>query len=151
VNKNHALENLKACAQLGSQGGGMCEPDVSCEQRITQELVGAEQRFAGIWRRLDHCGDARHAVYAALNPLSIEGKPIVAVRFTWAGPRDWLEIEFDDQVQGTVRVTYHFAEYVDHAERIVLRRTAPALWRAAEYYLVEAGFPLGQRVRGGTP
>lgn len=130
----------------------MSDRTSSCAERIGTELAETEQSYARLWQRLeaiDKTDDSLAAVYEELQPLSIDVKPVMVVLLSWGGPSDWLEIELDStRAHDVERVTYHYADWFDHAERAVSADAAPALWRAAEYYAEEAdglhGEPYGK-------
>jgi hypothetical protein len=116
----------------------MSDRSTSCADRIEAELATTEQGYTELWQRLDN-QDADYieydAVYEELEPLAISVKPVVTVQLSWGGPSDWLEIGLDGTEHGYIEyVTYHFADWFDHAERQLPEYEAPAIWRAAEYY-----------------
>jgi len=116
----------------------MSEHALSCAERIETELSKTEQGYAGLWRRLDNQGaddDTCDAIYEELDLLGLSVKPVVTVQLSWGGPSDWLEIGLDGSEDRHIEyVTYHFADWFDHAERQLPEYEAPAIWRAAEYY-----------------
>lgn len=120
----------------------------TCAQRIRHELGDREAVFVGIWRALENphaTNDDLDAAHAELIPLSLEVRPVVTVQLSWGGPSDWLEIELENNSGHDIRrVTYHFADWFDHAEREVSERDTPALWRAAEYYAEGMAYQLGK-------
>jgi hypothetical protein len=112
----------------------MNEPNPSCAQSIAQELASRERTFADIWRRVADDGK-RAAVFRALDPLGLEGEPVISVRFNAGVAMAWLEIQLSEQAPGGVSwVTYHCAGLTGHAERLVTETRAPALFLAATYY-----------------
>lgn len=129
----------------------MSDRDLTCAERIETELTETEQGYCRIWRQLDQVAetkdeDEQEAAYEELDPLSIEVRPVVKVLLSWGGPSDWLEIELDSARTHSVdRVTYHYADWFDHAEREVSEHEAPALWRAAAYYADEISYNLAER------
>lgn len=129
----------------------MSDRDLTCAERIEAELIETEQGYARLWRQLDQVSrakdeDEREAAYEELSPLSIELKPVVKVLLSWGGPSDWLEIGLDNTSAHSVeRVTYHYADWFDHAEREVSEYEAPALWRAAAFYAEEIAYNLAER------
>jgi hypothetical protein len=129
----------------------MSERAPTCAQRIRSELVDREATYADLWRRLDDpdtAADDTDTVYQALEPLGLAVRPVVSVQLSWGGPADWLEIELaDDSGHDIRRVTYHFADWFDHAERDVSAREAPALWRAAEHYAEGVRYNLADHLR----
>ena len=131
----------------------MSDRERTCAQRIRQQLADREGMYADLWRRLDSPDalDAdTDAVYQELEPLGLEVRPVVSGQLSWGGPADWLEIELqNDDEHDLRRVTYHFADWFDHAERDVTEQDAPALWRAAEYYAEACRFNLADHF-GGT-
>ena len=132
----------------------MSNRDPSCAQRIRQELADREATYADLWRRLDTLDatdDDRDAADAELIPLGLEVRPVVSVQLSWGGPADWLEIELENDGGHDIRrVTYHFADWFDHAERDVTGQDAPALWRAAEYYAEGCRYNLADHLRGAA-
>ena len=116
----------------------MSDRALTCARRIRQELAAREVLYTGIWRAFNNphaANDDLDAAHAELIPLAIEVRPVVSVQLSWGGPSDWLEIELEnDSGHDVRRVTYHFADWFDHAECELSEREAPALWRAAEYY-----------------
>lgn len=112
----------------------MNEANPSCEYRIMYELASRERDFANVWRRVE--GDSeRAALFRALDPLGIEGEPVISVRFNRASGLGWLEIQLSETApQGVEWVTYHCADLTGHAERLVTGTRTPALWLAATYY-----------------
>lgn len=129
----------------------MSDRTQSCEQRVAAELAETEQHFAALWQRLDQVADGRdenerEAIYEELDPLSIDVQPVVTVLLSWGGPSDWLEVGLDNtRAHDIERVTYHYADWFDHAERDVPEHQAPALWRAAAYYAEQAPYALADR------
>lgn len=131
----------------------MSDRELTCVQRIRQELADREATYADIWRALDNpnaTNDDLDAADAELIPLGLEVRPVVSVQLSWGGPADWLEIELEnDNGHDIRRVTYHFADWFDHAEREVSEQGAPALWRAAEYFAEGCRYNLADHL-GGT-
>jgi hypothetical protein len=129
----------------------MSDRSLSCAERIETQLTETEQGYARLWQRLDQVDatrdqDEREAVYEELDPLGIEVKPVVKVLLSWGGPSDWLGIELDStRAHDVERITYHYADWFDHAEREVSEHEAPALWRAAVYYAEEMAYNLAER------
>jgi hypothetical protein len=74
----------------------------------------------------DAADDDSDAVYQELQPLGLEVRPVVSVQLSWGGSADWLEIELENDSGHDIRqVTYHFADWFDHAEREVTVQDAP--------------------------
>ena len=132
----------------------MSDRKLTCAQRIRSELADREATYAGLWQRLydpDAADDDTDTVYEELEPLGLEVRPVVSVQLSWGGPADWLEIELEnDNGHDIRRVTYHFADWFDHAERDVTERDAPALWRAAEYYAEGCRYNLADHLGGAA-
>lgn len=123
----------------------MNEANPSCEHRIMYELAARERDFADIWRRVE--GDSeRAALFRALDPLGIEGEPVISVRFNRASSLEWLEIQLSETApRGMGWVTYHSADVAEHVERLVTGTRNPALGLAATYYADLAAHLLGAR------
>jgi hypothetical protein len=105
-----------------------------CELEILARRSNAERRFQQVRDNLVH---DKRGVYRQLDLLGLEADLALSVRFK---DGDWLELELDNKVaDGGVRwVTYHAATVTDHAARIVIPTSCPALWWAAEHYLDRA-------------
>ena len=117
----------------------MSDRTLSCARRIRQELAAREVLYTGIWQMLNNphsANDDLDTAHAELIPLGIEVRLVVSVQLSWGGPSDWLEIELENSSEHDIRrVIYHFADWFDHAECELSEREAPALWRAAQYYV----------------
>lgn len=128
--------------------------ELSCAQRIRQKLAERDGLYANLWRRLDApdaADDDADALYQELEPLGVDVRPVVSIQLSWGGPADWLEIELENDSRHEIRrVTYHFADWFDHAEREVTQREAPALWRAAEHYADGCRWNLADLIEGMT-
>lgn len=110
---------------------------MTCEERIAGELAETERSVSGLWQRIGEAaqrgdGQAEEEAREELAPLSLETKRVLKVLFSWGGPSDWLEAELDGYE--VVSLTYHFADWFDHAERDVSEHAAPGLWRLAAFY-----------------
>jgi hypothetical protein len=112
----------------------MNETGTSCEKRVMRALAARERDFVDIWRLV--AGDSeRAALFRTLDPLSIEGEPVISVQFNRPSTWEWLQIQLNPTgPHGIEWVTYHCADVADHAERLVTETGAPALWQAATYY-----------------
>jgi len=126
----------------------------NCAQRIRQELAECEVLYADIWRALDNphaTNDELDVAHAELIPLGLEVRPVIVVQLSWSGPADWLEIELENDREHDIRrVTYHFADWFDHAERDVTEQNAPALWRAVEDYTEGCRYNLADHLGGAA-
>lgn len=95
----------------------------TCEDRIEEHL---ENRLDYIEKRLKWY----HAWYVAGNydrsdqalqalqefPLGIEIKKVLIIELGTGGPADYFEVELDRDNE-PVKITYHFVDWWDHAER----------------------------------
>ena len=132
----------------------MSDRKLTCAQRIRGELASREAMYADLWRHLDAPNpaaqdDENDAAYQELEPLGMAVRRVVSVQLIWGGPADWLEIELENADTDDIRrVTYHFADWFDHAERDVTEQNAPALWRAAEYYSEDCRYNLSDHLGG---
>jgi hypothetical protein len=109
----------------------------TCEQRIERNLAEQEERLSVVWARVDHdANDDQVTVYEELEPLSVETKRVMRLMFSCGGPSDWIEADLERTKHGyaVAGMSYHFADWFDHAERGVSQGEAPSLWRLAEYY-----------------
>jgi hypothetical protein len=56
------------------------------------------------------------ATWEEHEPLSVETKKVTTILLSWGGPSDWYEVTQDES--GTIeRISYHYADWFDHAER----------------------------------
>ena len=132
----------------------MSDRELSCARRIRHELADREAAYVGIWRALDNLhatNEDLDTAHAELIPLGLEVRPVLSVQLSWGGPSDWLEIELENDSEHDIRwVTYHFADWFDHAERDVTEQDVPALWRAAEYYAEGCRYNLADHLGGAA-
>lgn len=122
----------------------------TCEERIHDHMEGREQYIT----KLDAIINGKASTFdedynppeemdeeAARErldelPLGIELRRYVRITLSTGGPADYLDAELD--ADGRVQsVSYHFADWFDHAERVVPEDSA--LYRYAEYMAESAG------------
>lgn len=68
-------------------------------------------------------------------PLGISTYRVMRIELSTGGPADWLEIKLSKELRygySVDRVTYHFADWFDHAERTVDENSS--LWVMAEQF-----------------
>jgi hypothetical protein len=107
----------------------------SCAERIQAQQQGREETVRALLDAANGDDDeAREEAYESLHdlPLSISRRVLLRVDISTGGPADWLEVECEQgryslDVQ---RVTYHFADWFDHAAQPVEQGTA--LWAYAD-------------------
>lgn len=119
----------------------MSDDKQTCEQRVDAELARTEQNLVEQWAGIDKAverGDweREESLREEMEPLSLEVKRVLKIMLSWGGPSDWIEADLSHEGYGyeVESLTYHFADWFDHAERVVLEHEAPALWRLAEHY-----------------
>lgn len=113
--------------------------DKTCAERIAEQMKGREQYVAALYAVSN--GDATtvdgeemtdEEAHDALDelPLGIGVVRILRVDLSTGGPADYLTAELDGyEVQN---VTYHFADWFDHAEASVPQGSP--LWDLAERF-----------------
>lgn len=116
----------------------------TCDQRIADEMSDREGYAGALFAvmdgdftpeeraELDGAEDTFEAAVVRLDewPLGVETYKVMRIDLSTGGPADWLEVKLSED--GVEAVTYHFADWFDHAEERV--REDSALWRLAEYY-----------------
>lgn len=143
--------------------GSTKDHERTCAERITDHMKSRASDFAEILARLeprDEDGDevtgreaeeAREEAETELwqYPLCVEVYRTVRIDLGTGGPADWLEALVDDEGDIT-RLTYHFADWFDHAERNVEDHgdTAP-LWRFAEQFVEGALIGHSEKIKMG--
>ena len=118
----------------------------TCEQRIGNELASTEkwltEKYAEMadLQKKDRDEEA-DAIYEEIAPYSVTTRVHMRLELAGGGPAAWIDAELDKggHAHEVVSVTYHFADWFDHAERKVSQSEAPGLWRMAEYYAEYAG------------
>lgn len=109
----------------------------TCEELIAQQLKSRDDDLAGLYAVAN--GEAatfegevmdEEEAHERLDTfaLGISTYTVLRIDLSTGGPADWLEVKLDEgQVQN---VTYHYADWFDHAEREV--GDDEALWQYAE-------------------
>lgn len=115
--------------------------DPTCEERIAVEMASREALIGQMFRIYD--GEEEDDEELELTEDSLfefglgrQSYRVTNIVMSTGGPGDWLEVwqaEGDAVVDDgeVVRVTYHFNDWFDHAERVVEEGTA--MWRYAEW------------------
>lgn len=132
--------------------------DQKCEDRIAEAMRRREGWIKGHYDLLagyfntddaraireelnmdDFGADAKddERAYESLNelPLGYSIKAVVRIELSTGGPGDWLEVVGEHGRHGfeVETVTYHYADWFDHAERPV--DEGSALWQYAESFV----------------
>jgi hypothetical protein len=119
----------------------------TCAQRIREHQAGREASIAALNECADAWGDGAREVEGeyltpeeAIGrldelPLAVERFTLVKVLLSTGGPADWLEVRCDEPdhdtgCRGVLAVSYHFADWFDHASEDVPEDSA--LWAYAE-------------------
>ena len=111
----------------------MSVDDKGCKERIGDQLAGRLAMFDDIEARQQSDDDdvadaARDEQYEA--PLSVDVLRMVKVLLSTGGPADWFELTWgpgDDDDEPS-RITYHFSDWFDHAERALEGDEYAAAW-----------------------
>lgn len=119
--------------------------DRTCEERITEELDNTEWWLAERYELIDAANQAddwkrQDELREEIEPYAVDVKHVLKLELSGGGPASWLEVGLEKERWGVtvVSVTYHFADWFDHAERDVSETEAPDMWRLAEYYAESA-------------
>jgi len=85
----------------------------TCEERIdkglkdrmkdVREIVGAEDPVEELNEKA----------------LALSKYEVYKLEFSWGGPQDYFEFEYDPESKTLVRITYHFLDWFDGAERTI--------------------------------
>lgn len=111
--------------------------DKKCSERIYDEKVSLNETLTELFAKADsgeEDGDQELFEYG----LGVSKKLMFKVELSWGGPSDWLEVvvsadgEHPD-ARGIESVTYHFADWFDHASLPV--STDEPAWRYAEWVI----------------
>ena len=91
----------------------------TCEDRIDRALESWQRTFQSLGRRWQHgdgdqCEEATERASESL--LAVSKETVYKIEFSWGGPADWLEARTDGDGD-IIRITYHYSDWFDHAER----------------------------------
>lgn len=109
----------------------MSSEQLSCAQRIEDQLAGREKTMDEIFSAMDNDGEYEgQDAYDALHEyaLGYEKKDMLKIELSTGGPGDWLECYLSDNE--LYRVEYHFNDWFDHAQTVV--DEGSSLFRYAE-------------------
>lgn len=103
----------------------MSDREQSCEERIADHLAGRLGDFRG-FRTRDEEAYEREAwdeieetmIERDEYPLAVSVYRTVCVDLSTGGPADWFEVRIDSDGEPG-QITYHFADWFDHASRIL--------------------------------
>lgn len=96
--------------------------DKTCEQRIRSEKESREQTLNEIYAKIESDDyDQNDEGYEELRDLPLEVETFLTIKclLSTGGPADWLEIELTSYKNSINKITYHFADWFDHAEVVV--------------------------------
>lgn len=117
--------------------------EATCAERIRDHLSGREGDMQEMFGATDPVNafylpdeEAQDEKMAELHDyaLGVSTYTVVRIDLSTGGPADWLEAKCCEGQHGCLeveRVTYHFADWFDHAEEEVQEESA--LWGYAEY------------------
>lgn len=103
--------------------------DTSCEARIKDSFKSREEDLEKIFDKLNNGFDDEDYDYDdpwdELNQymLGYSTYKIVKIELSTGGPADWIEVKLGDYKEEIISVTYHFADWFDHAEMKVDKDT----------------------------
>ncbi len=102
----------------------MGEREKTCAERIGDQLTSRLEWFTELSDAVtqasesddsDAIDDAYQTIYES--PLAISTRKVIRVELSTGGPGDWLEYQVDPEDNACERITYHFQDWFDHAER----------------------------------
>ena len=121
----------------------------TCKERIQGECENTEKALAEIVARYngndfgteENRGAQFDQAYEDLYSfaLSVDTKKLTTILLSWGGPSDYLEVIHEGEE--IYRLTYHFADWFDHAEITITDEDSP-LYEYAQH-IIEA-----QEMRG---
>jgi len=106
--------------------------ELSCAQRIDDQLAGREESLQNIFKDTDSDDyEENENGWEALHEyaLGYEKKDMLKIELSTGGPGDWLECYLSDNK--VYRVEYHFNDWFDHAQTVVDEDSY--VFRYAEY------------------
>lgn len=104
----------------------MTTQEQTCAERLPDYLKGRLEDFTRIRQAIGAAQDinddealeeAESELYAF--PLGVSTYTVKRVDLGTGGPGDWLEYMYQEDSQEISRITYHFADWFDHAERVL--------------------------------
>ena len=109
----------------------MTTKELSCADRISDSLAGAEESLKEIYSRLDgnsnEIDDAQEELYDYA--LGIDTRKETIITLSWGGPASYLEVTHRGAEIYTI--TYRFSDWFDTATEQVTDEDS-ALWRYAQ-------------------
>lgn len=117
----------------------MTDRERSCQARIAEELKNANAYIADTYQEMDRANKAedyqkQEELEEGITPYGVSVVRTVRLVLSGGGPSSWLDVELEHETNEPAQVTYHFADWFDHAEMLVAQEEAPGLWRMAEQY-----------------
>jgi len=98
--------------------------NIPCEERIDKELKERVEEFKEALKSEDL------TEWLNENALALSKTEIYRLELSWGGTQDYFEFEFDTENKQLIRITYHFLDWFDGAEREIKENTEE--WRILE-------------------
>lgn len=109
----------------------MTTEDPSCADRIDKQMESRENDLEEIYDQIEsediEVTEEGWTNYHSL-PLEIVEYRVVKILLSTGGPADWIEVTLDNDDE-IVRMSYHFSDWFDHAEKSVSRNSY--IWQYA--------------------
>lgn len=91
----------------------------SCEYKIKDQLASREVQLEEIFEKIyssntDECDNGWNELNEL--PLGFDEYKIIKCTLSTGGPADWIEIKLEVDSSEIISVTYHFADWFDHAQ-----------------------------------
>jgi hypothetical protein len=98
-----------------------CEERIEDHKRSRLDSIGSDLAWYRAWSLSDKPGAQDRAEAAQERlwelPLSVETMRTVKVLLSTGGPADWIEATYREGEDEPFRISYHFADWFDHAAR----------------------------------
>lgn len=126
------LENFGALVYLASGRDPATDGGLTSTERDSISQVAEGEGIDLQAPEDDRREEAQQRIYEG--PLSVERKILIRVDLSTGGPADWFEVVIDpsdpNEFDRVERITYHFADWFDHAETTLV---GPEFDAAREY------------------
>lgn len=89
----------------------------SCEERIDEELKSRMEDIKAIVEAEDPIEELNNRA------LALSRTVVYKLEFSWGGPQDYFEFEYDPEAKELIEVRYYFLDWFDGASRTIRRGT----------------------------
>jgi len=89
----------------------------TCEERIEEELKSRMEDIKAIVEAEDPIEELDNRA------LALSKTEVYKLEFSWGGPQDYFEFEYDPRAKRLLEIRYHFLDWFDGAERVIREGT----------------------------